>query len=160
MPPDTLYGEAKLAAEQALLRSGQPATVLRATGVYGPAGPGQRHKWAELFDDFARGTAIAPRAGTELHGDDLAAASRLAVGVGGGVFNVSDMMLDRRDLLAVWQEITGLPGDLPARADVTGYNEMDTARLRALGWRPGGMARLRVALRQMAEDAGISPKPA
>lgn len=152
--PDTLYGQAKLAAEAALLASGQPAMILRATGVYGPAGPGQRHKWVDLFDDFAAGRPIAPRAGTEVHGDDLAAAARLGLQGAEGVFNVSDLLLDRHDLLAEWQAQTGSPGTLPERADSSGFRGMTTDRLAALGWQPGGTQLLRASLREMA---GISP---
>lgn len=155
--PDTLYGQAKLAAEQTLMASGQPAMILRATGVYGPAGPGQRHKWADLFDDFAAGRPIAPRAGTEVHGDDLAAAVRLGLRGTEGVYNVSDLLLDRHDLLVEWQAQTGIPGTLPERADSSGFRGMTTDRLAAFGWQPGGTQLLRASLREMA---GISPADA
>ncbi|MDO5606325.1 MAG: NAD(P)-dependent oxidoreductase [Paracoccus sp. (in: a-proteobacteria)] len=146
--PDTLYGRAKLGAEQVL--AGQPAMILRATGVYGPAGPGQRHKWADLFDDFAAGRPIAPRAGTEVHGADLAAAVRLGLAGAAGVYNVSDLLLDRHDLLAEWARLSGRTGAVPARADRGFDGVMTTTRLRDLGWRPGGLAALRRALAVMA----------
>ncbi|MBA4490253.1 NAD(P)-dependent oxidoreductase [Paracoccus sp. S1E-3] len=155
--PDTLYGQAKLAAEQALLASGRPATILRATGVYGPPGPGQRHKWADLFDDFAAGRRIAPRVGSEVHGDCLAAAVGHGLAGAEGIYNVSDILLDRRDLLAEWRALTGIDGHLPERADASGFNEMSTARLERLGHRPGGRERLRASLREMAELDGILP---
>ena len=143
--PDTLYGEVKWQAEQALDALAAPgfATAsLRATGVYGPAGPGQRHKWADLFDDFLAGRPIAPRRGTELHGQDLAAAARLLLqGPEPGAFNASDLVLDRHDLLARVAGLTGCPHPLPARAD-TPVSAMRTDRLHALGWRPGGLQRL------------------
>ncbi|WP_116130921.1 NAD(P)-dependent oxidoreductase [Tropicimonas sp. IMCC34043] len=152
--PDTLYGEVKLRAERSLAALCGPgfATVsLRATGVYGPAGPGQRHKWQDLFEAFARGEAIAPRVATEVHGADLAAAVRLALhadpaAVSGQVFNVSDILLDRRDLLGEVARLTGTSAPLPPRADATKVNAMECDRLLALGWRPGGMDRLRDSL--------------
>ncbi len=156
--PDTLYGQAKLAAERALISLDGRATILRATGVYGAPGPGQRHKWADLFEDFAAGKTIAPRAGTEIHGSDLAAAVRLGLNGGEGVFNVSDLMLDRRELLAIWQDLTGCPGLLPAPARAHGHNSMQCGRLRGLGWQPSGWPGLRHTLRQMAAMAGILPK--
>ena len=155
--PDTLYGQAKLAAEQALLASGQPAMILRATGVYGAPGPGQRHKWADLFDDFAAGRPIAPRVGTEVHGDGLALAVSRGLDGAAGVYNVSDILLDRRELLEEWRNVTGINGHLPDRADASRFNEMSTARLESLGWRPGGMDALRASLREMAELDGILP---
>ncbi|MFV0410517.1 MAG: NAD-dependent epimerase/dehydratase family protein [Paracoccus sp. (in: a-proteobacteria)] len=152
--PDTLYGEAKLAAEEALQGSGQPAMILRATGVYGAPGPGQRHKWADLFEDFAAGRPIAPRIATEVHGDDLAAAVRLGLAGAGGICNVSDLLLDRRDLLGAWRDLTQIPGPLPDAADPARVDVMTTDRLKALGWRPGGRERLRRTLQEMA---GKSP---
>ncbi len=158
--PDTLYGQAKLAAEQALLASGQPATILRATGVYGAPGPGQRHKWADLFDDFAAGRWIAPRVGSEVHGDLLALTVSRGLAGAEGIYNVSDMLLDRRDLLEEWRSVTGIDGRLPDRADASLFNEMSTARLERLGSWPGGREWLRHTLREMAEMDGILPRPA
>lgn len=154
--PDSLYGQVKLEAEARFAASRIPATILRATGVYGPPGPGQSHKWAALFAQFAAGEPIAPRVGTELHGADLAAAMRLGLqGRAEGVLNASDLLLDRRDLLALWAQLSGQDGILPAAADGAAFNPMDCARLRACGWVPSGQAGLRAALMQMAE--GTAP---
>lgn len=154
LAPDTLYGEVKRDAEAALAALDVPGASLRATGVYGPGGPGQVQKWHTLFRDFAAGAEIAPRAGTELHGADLAAAVRLlltapAPALAPGAFNVSDILLDRRDLLSEWAAITGRAARLPERADHGSVNVMSTERLRALGWRPQGWAGLRAALREI-----------
>lgn len=158
--PDTLYGQAKLAAEHALIASGQAAMILRATGVYGVPGPGQRHKWADLFDDFAAGRWIAPRVGSEVHGECLALAVNRGLSGAEGVYNVSDMLLDRHDLLAEWRAVTGIDGRLPLRADASRFNEMSTARMDRLGYWPGGIEWLRPTLREIARQAGISPRGA
>lgn len=147
LAPDSLYGQVKLAAEEALHAQG--GRSLRATGVYGPPAPGQRPKWADLFEAFARGEPIPPAAGTEVHGQDLARAVSLLLDAPPGPWNCSDLLLDRRDLLARWSRITGIPGRLPEPA-ATPPNVMDCARLRALGWTPGGEAALDDALRRMA----------
>jgi len=148
--PDTLYGETKLAVETALAAMASDRflpVIARATGLYGPAGPGRTHKWAGLFADFAAGATIAPRIGTEVHGDDLAAAVRLLATRSAGdlmrfgpapVFNISDILLDRHDLLAVYADRAGIAHMPPPRADGAAFNAMDTARLGALGWRPRG----------------------
>lgn len=147
LAPDSLYGRAKAEAEAALHARG--GASLRATGVYGPPAPGQRHKWADLFDAFARGEPVAPAIGTEVHGDDVAAAVALLLATGAqGPFNCSDLLLDRRDLLALWGEAHGVRGPLPERSDAR-PNAMDCRRLRALGWEPGGQAALREALHAM-----------
>jgi len=153
--PDTLYGRVKRDAEAALAALEVPGASLRATGVYGPAGPGQAQKWRALFRDFAAGARIAPRAGTELHGGDLAAAVRLLLtlpeaALAPRVFNVSDILLDRRELLAEWSAASGQAGPLPGPADHGAVNVMATERLRALGWRPRGRAGLRAALGEIA----------
>ena len=137
--PDTLYGEVKLDCERWLADCGVPAVSVRATGIYGPV-PG--HKWERLFADYLAGRPVAPRVGTELHGEDMAAAVALLLSEGAGVYNASDLLLDRRELLALVQARTGCPHPLPARADARGFNVMDTTRLEALGWRPGGWERL------------------
>ena len=134
--PDSLYGEVKLAAEGAR----RPRHALRATGVYG----GSPHKWAGLFAAYLRGEPVPPRLATEVHGADLAAAvlARSSTGPTTGAFNVSDLLLDRHDLLARVQALTGCPHPPPPRAAGPPPGIMATARLRALGWRPGGWERL------------------
>ncbi|RBI87558.1 hypothetical protein DRV85_01110 [Rhodosalinus halophilus] len=160
--PDTLYGKVKAEAEAALadLRGG---VALRATGVYGPAGPGQRHKWADLFDNFLAGGEIVPRRGTEVHGEDLAAAARILLTapeerLGEGVFNVSDILLDRRDLLAEVARATGCAHPLPPASDAP-VSVMRCHRLRALGWRPGGMPRLRASLPALLRGLAGARRP-
>jgi nucleoside-diphosphate-sugar epimerase len=147
--PDTLYGEAKLAAEHHLRRMsdkhGFAGTSLRLTGVYGPAPVGKEHKWAGLFRDYLAGDEIEPRAGTEVHGADVAAVVRFVLEapldlVAGEVFNVSDLLVDRRDILVIVQRATGCPHPLPERADVSLLNVMATEKLEELGWVPGGKA--------------------
>jgi nucleoside-diphosphate-sugar epimerase len=143
--PDSLYGRVKLAGEQALVAT-CGGTILRATGVYGP---GAGHKWTGLFADYLAGRAIAPRRATEVAGPDLAAAAFLPLR---GVYNVSDIVLDLHDLLAGVQGLTGCPHPPPPLSDAP-VRAMETARLRAAGWAPGGMARLRVLLPEMLAEA-------
>lgn len=156
--PDTLYGEVKLAGEQALADLAGPGcavAVIRATGVYGPPVPGLPHKWDALFAAFARGERLPPRAGTEVHADDLARAVRLLAEADADIlaprlFNVSDFALDRRALLAAFARCTGLSGPLPEAADRAGLRAMTTDRLRALGWQPRGPGALAETVRAVA----------
>ncbi|WEX89257.1 NAD(P)-dependent oxidoreductase [Sinorhizobium garamanticum] len=169
--PDTLYGTVKLACEDALkamTSHGFATTSLRVTGVYGPAGVGRKHKWSSLFADYLAGKAVPPRAGTEVHGDDVAAAVRLVleaetVKVSGKVFNVSDVLTDNREILSILQKATGCSHPLPPAAETPAFKEMSTDRLRALGWTPGGPERLAATIRELAEygtaNAGDSPSP-
>jgi hypothetical protein len=88
-----------------------------------------------------------------VHGEDVAAAVSLVLsathGVAGEVFNVSDITVDRRELLEMAAGITGIAKSLPAPADLSALNVMSTAKLRALGWQPGGDARLFDFLRSL-----------
>ncbi len=158
--PDTLYGRMKADLEADLAARARPGFVpvsLRITGVYGQATPGGPHKWADLLADFVAGRPVPPRRGTEVHGACMAAAVRLALTlppnhVSPRVLNVSDLDLDRRDLLALYAEEHGLDRPLPDRAPGA-PNAMDCAPLRALGWRPGSVVRLRATL------AALPPPP-
>lgn len=149
--PETEYGRVKLLGEHALAETGLPATSLRATGVYGPPATGGAHKWTELFQDFLAGRPVAPRVATEVHGDDLAAAVALVLETSTPppVLNLSDIVLDRRDLLAMVAEARGLDLRLPEQADPSRLNIMEIRCLRALGWRPGGIEALRRAIPRM-----------
>lgn len=153
--PDTLYGEVKRQAESALKQLSDEnfqGISLRVTGVYGPAGKGRAHKWASLFDDYLAGKSISPRSGTEVHGGDLAEAVRLVLehpDMPPDLLNVSDILLDRHDLLAIVQELTGSAWPLPARSDSAVINAMRTNRLRGLGWSPGGHSHLRSCIAEL-----------
>lgn len=157
--PDTLYGEVKLSAERALAALSDNVFTgisLRATGVYGPAGQGTPHKWESLFEDYLSGRPVAPRCGTEVHGDDLAEAIRLLLDRPADtlqpVFNVSDIAVERRDVLAILAEEAGRRHHLPAAAGTDGLNVMDTRRLEGLGWHPGGRPLFEPTVRRMARD--------
>ena len=152
--PETLYGQVKLAAErrlQALCTPNFIATSLRVTGVYGPAGPRRSQKWQSLFEDYLAGRPASARAGTEVHGDDVASAVRLmleadAAATSGSVFNVSDLLVDTRTVLAIVREATACPHPLPPAADLAAFNPMAIDKIRTLGWTPGGAARLRAVV--------------
>lgn len=156
--PPSLYGRTKLAVENALHDMTSPRFVpvsLRLTGVYGPAGPGRAHKWTGLFTDYLAGKPIEPRSGTEVHGNDAAEAANLvlnsdAAGVAGKVFNVSDIVVGRRDILEIVRAATGSTFPLPDRASSSGLGIMATDRLRALGWHPGGWPLLQMTVEALA----------
>lgn len=141
--PANLYGQVKADAEAYLAQLPVRGTSIRATGVYGLPG-----KWRDLFSDYLAGRPVPPRIATEVHGDDLAAAIMLLLDQPAppGQVNCSDIILDRHDLLAEVQALTGCTHPLPARADPAPLRIQSCDRLLALGWKPGGMARLRATL--------------
>ncbi|WP_117191795.1 NAD-dependent epimerase/dehydratase family protein [Rhizobium terrae] len=157
LDPDSLYGRIKLSGEQALSALSAPgfATAsLRLTGVYGNLRP---NKWDGLFADFLAGRPMPSRAGTEVHGHDVASAIRLmletAAGrIDGEVFNVSDLLTDTREILGF------LPPAhrLPESADRGAINIMSTSKLESLGWKPGGKALLAQTVRDLANSGATA----
>jgi nucleoside-diphosphate-sugar epimerase len=140
LSPTSLYGEIKLRAEQTISALSGPRFItasLRATGVYGDLRP---NKWDELFSDFLSGKPVPSRAGTEVHGRDLAAAVRLMLEsepqeARGQSFNLSDITTDTREIL---QHLHHPEGLLPPAADRQPVNAMPVEKMRRLGWQPGG----------------------
>ncbi|TDK39792.1 NAD(P)-dependent oxidoreductase [Rhizobium deserti] len=138
--PNSLYGEIKLGAEQEIAALSEPRFItasLRATGIYGDLQP---NKWDELLSDFLSGKPVLSRAGTEVHGRDLAAAVRLMLEsdgqeIGGQSFNLSDVTTDTREIL---QHLHHPEGLLPPVADRQSINVMPVDKIRGLGWQPGG----------------------
>jgi len=155
--PDTLYGKVKYEIEKILTQMSTPdfmGTSLRITGVYGPAGPGKSHKWIPLFKAYLAGQNIPPRVATEVHGEDVARAiTQVLYGnadhVMGRVINVSDMAIDRRDILAPLKSRTGSEYNLPEPGDRSQLNPMNCDRLKRLQWRAGGPAKLSLSLDKM-----------
>ena len=149
--PDTLYGRAKLSAERSLMSLCSHAFItssLRITGVYGAPRSGMAHKWADMIEDYKHGRPVPARAGGEVHGADVAAATRLMltvdpIRINGECFNVGDIVTDTRTILSLVQKATQTNHPLPLPADSSTYRDMATDRIRGLGWHPGGMERLR-----------------
>ena len=161
--PETLYGEIKLCAERSLAALSGPGFTtasLRLTGVYGNQIP---NKWQALFDDYLCGKPVAARAGTEVHGRDVAQAVRVMLSteagqIDGQVFNVSDMLTDTREILSMLQEVSGCRHGLPAAADSATVHPMASDRISALGWAPGGKALLRQTVGDLYRQMQVSQK--
>ncbi len=148
--PTTHYGALK-AATEALASVHEGVSVLRPTGVYGVVHPLERTKWLDLAEAVLAGQPVAEvRAGTEVHGEDVADAvwrllTASSAAVAGRLFNCSDLAIDTRALVRRMQAALGRPGTLPAAAPPTG-NVLRCDALHALGWRPGGSARLQAEI--------------
>jgi len=159
--PETLYGQVKLVAERALAHLSGPGFAgasLRATGVYGDNSPG---KWDRLIDDYLSGRPLLPRAGTEVHGRDLGRAVRLmleteSARISGDIFNVLDIVVDTKDILLPIRHHADCPFPLPEAADKAELCAMNTHKIRALGWKPGGMTLFEQTMRQLAKKRTVS----
>jgi nucleoside-diphosphate-sugar epimerase len=161
--PETLYGQVKLDAERALAHLSGPGFAgasLRATGVYSDGSP---NKWDRLIDDYLSGQPVSSRAGTEVHGRDLGRVVRLmleteSARISGEVFNVSDIAVDTRDILSPIRHHVDCPFSLPEAADKAELCTMNTSKIRALGWKPGGMPLFEQTMQQLAGKQGV-PRP-
>ncbi|MDE0350754.1 MAG: NAD(P)-dependent oxidoreductase [Gammaproteobacteria bacterium] len=160
----THYGAMK-AATEALAGVYRDVVALRPTGVYGVVRPLTRTKWLGLAEDVAAGRPVGvSRSGTEVHGEDVAdAAWRLLTApsatVAGRVFNCSDIAVETRVIVHRMRAALGRPGPLPAAALPAG-NVLRCDGLHALGWRPGGDARLQEeidALCALVRERGAGP---
>ncbi|KQV66067.1 NAD(P)-dependent oxidoreductase [Rhizobium sp. Root1220] len=159
--PQTLYGQIKLDAERSLAHLAAPgfATAsLRLTGVYGNLRP---NKWDKLIDDYLAGRPILSRAGTEVHGCDVGRAVRLmleteSVRISGEAFNVSDVTLDTWDILEPIRWERDCVNRLPDAANKTLLTPMDTTKIRALGWLPGGLPLFEETMHALA-TVGMQP---
>lgn len=152
LAPTSLYGQIKLACENALAQLSGPdfvASSLRATGVYGELRP---NKWDNLFADLAAGRPVVPRAGTEVHGSDVSSAVRLMLEADAALvlrksFNISDITVDTRMIAGR----LGQAADMIALATLAA-NEMATDEIRRIGWAPSGMQRFDETMRQLARN--------
>lgn len=143
--PTTLYGKVKAAAEDHLAQLNGPTlrtTSLRATGVYGP---GQANKWRGLLVDYLNGISPPAHVATEVLGDDLGRATLALLDAPQPpvTANLSDLVLDRRDLLRIARDLTGCRTPLPPAADASSLRVQRCDALQALGWRPSGLEGLR-----------------
>ncbi len=142
--PDTHYGAAKAALETFVSKfAGEfPVAVLRPTGIYGIVEPAARSKWFALVKDALAGRHVTARAGTEVHGSDVAAAvwallEAPSAAIAGRAFNCSDIVVSHRDIVRVVQKVAGVSGPLPEEGEHP-RAILRTDRLAALGVRFGG----------------------
>lgn len=162
--PDTHYGAYKAALEAFAMsfagQSGWHIAALRPTGVYGLVDPPERSKWFALIRDALAGGDVTSvvRGGTEVHGADVADAIwRLLTyeRAAGGIFNCSDLYVTTREVVSIARRIAGIQGPLPAQPEAPPASVMDTSRLEALGWRPGGRLLLERTLGEVVH--AVSP---
>lgn len=143
--PVNLYGQVKALAEAHLAQLPIASVSIRATGVYGP---GPAHKWQRLFATHLAGDPTPQRVATELHIEDLAAAILLLLDQPAppSCVNASDLVLDHHDLLSLVNALSGAATPPPPRSDAGLLRIPQCRALRAMGWRPSGMAGLRRTL--------------
>ncbi|MYZ47976.1 NAD-dependent epimerase/dehydratase family protein [Propylenella binzhouense] len=157
--PDSHYGAVKAALEAVVSAYGRgegwPVAALRPTGIYGLVQPVERSKWFGLVAAALDGAAAPePRAGSEVHGADVAEAVwRIVTAdpalVAGRAFNCSDLAVDRADLIGILEGLAGRPLARPARAPAPRI-VMSCPGLAALGVVFGGRPRLEATVAELA----------
>ena len=162
--PDTNYGAAKAAVEAFVGswgREGWPIAALRPTGVYGLLDPAGKSKWFGLVSQVLRGEVVEARAGTEVHGRDVAEAVwRLLIAepeaVAGRSFNCSDIAVSTRDIAELIHQSAGTSGPLPAACPPPA-NIMDCAGLTRLGVVFGGRPLLERTVAELVAAVRAEP---
>ena len=157
--PDTHYGMLKMAEEQlASAAIDLCVCALRPTGVYGVTYPETDSKWFDLVQTVLAGEPVtASRTSTEVHGEDVAQAVELLLhaepaAVCGRAFNCSDVTVSTRQIVARVAELGGVDADLPPASEAV-VNPMACPGLLAMGWRPGGEAKLDATLQRLISFA-------
>lgn len=143
--PDTHYGAAKAALEDFVRRAGAegfPIAALRPTGIYGLVEPVARSKWFSLVNDVLNDVAVTERAGTEVHGRDVASATWLLLTsppetIVGRVFNCSDLVVSNREIARLVHQLVGKSGPLPGEGTPPA-GVMRPDALKGLGFAFGG----------------------
>ncbi len=119
--------------------------------------PPERSKWFALVERALRGEPIEVRAGTEVHGDDVAESVwRLLTAdpekVAGRAFNCSDIVVSTRDIVGAVQRDRGRDGPLPSEPPAPG-GVMRCDALKALGVRFGGRERFEATIAELVAAA-------
>ena len=164
--PEGMYARVKAETEKILMAMTIPdygGVSLRLSSVYGPTGPGRRHKWDGMFRGYLAGLPIEPKATCEIHGEDVArAVSSILdaehIRVAGGTFNAMDIVVDRADILAELKKVTGCSHQIPARFDGE-VSTMNCDKLKRLKWRTGGVVKLQMTLQRLLTESKHSADP-
>ncbi len=154
--PDTHYGALKVAAESlSHVFPGMEFVSLRSTGVFGVSHPVSRSKWFDLVAASGAGEPVASyRAGTEVHGADLADAVIRLFEAPEGTYNCSDLVVSTTDVLNILRlDFVVPPAPLEESSQPRGI--MRCPRLSALGWSPVGKQRVVDTVRMLGEQAGL-----
>ena len=161
--PTSHYGAHKAALEAFVhsygLGTGYPICALRPTGIYGLARPASRSKYADLIAAVARGEDVeCKRGGKEVHAADVARAAELllaADGVAGQAYNCYDRYIADHEVATIAKELTGSRSTIRGAAP-TPKNQIEVAKLRALGMEFGGRPLLERTVREILDATGRS----
>ncbi len=134
---------------------------LRPTGIYGLSWPRDRTKWWNLVTDPLLPdrdlSSLSSKVYTEVHGADVAAAALLLLqqrhnDVHRRSFNCSDILVSERYLVQRCLRLLNSTSDKSSIDQLQPpINNMGTAGLTKLGWRGGGVKKLRQTLHEIQQ---------
>lgn len=154
------YGAHKAAIEKFVhsygLGDGYNICALRPTGIYGLARPIEQSRYFDLVQRVQRGEPVVVSAGgKEVHALDVARAVEVlleAENCGGQSYNCYDRYISEYDVAQLAKEISGSDSIIEGEPKRPKH-EIDTTKLRRLGFTFGGDQRLRETITQLVEQA-------
>ncbi|MFV0430580.1 MAG: NAD-dependent epimerase/dehydratase family protein [Alphaproteobacteria bacterium] len=152
--PDSHYGTYKLQIEQAIIKNKWPFATIRPTGVYGLISPIEHSKWYGLIYSLKHHQPYPPaHNGTEVHGDDLAAAIYLLLNPQycGEIFNCSDFHMSHSKIIQILCDIYHLSAPSPHLSSRL-VHPMNCDKLKNIGWQPSGEEKLRETLKNLYKN--------
>lgn len=161
----THYGAHKAALEKFVHSYGLgekfPICALRPTGVYGVATPVNRSKWYPLVESVLSGREVECRkGGKEVHARDVARAVELLLrapeeAIRGQSFNCYDRYVSQYDVVQLVSELAGIEPKVIG-GQTRPQHQIETAKLRQLGFEFGGDQRLRETMAELVAAAQSS----
>jgi len=163
--PKSHYGAHKATLEAFVhsygLGQGWPICALRPTGIYGLAHPPGDSRWYDLVGRVVLGEQIeSARGGKEVHVLDVARAGELllradAKHIAGQAFNCYDLYISEERVARITKELTGSASEI-SELNRGPRNQIDTAKIHALGMTFGGEALLRNTVKELIDAHRVS----
>lgn len=158
--PTSHYGAHKAALEKFVhsfgLGQGWAICALRPTGIYGLAHPPAASRWFDLVGQVLRGEPIASAlGGKEVHAADVARAVELLLNtdvrsIAGQAYNCYDQYIAEQTVAHLVRELSGSASSI-ADLNRGPKNQIQTAKLRGLGFAFGGEPLLRQTVAELVE---------
>jgi hypothetical protein len=119
--------------------------------------PVERSKWFALVGDVLDGASVPARAGTEVHGDDVASATWALLKaapdkVAGRAFNCSDIVASHRMIVQCVHEVAEMSGPVPEEGEHP-QGIMRTDGLARLGVIFGGIGLFKKTIEELVAAA-------
>ncbi|MGE3182428.1 MAG: NAD-dependent epimerase/dehydratase family protein, partial [Phycisphaerae bacterium] len=138
------------------LGMGYDICALRPTGIYGIAQPVQQSKWFPLVQKIVRGESVeVSGGGKEVHAADVAQSVELlltAPGIAGQAYNCYDRYFSELDVATTANALSGSGATILGEATHPA-NQIETAKLRALGCSFGGWTLFEQTIGELVDAA-------